>query len=179
MKKKVLFFIIHLFLVFLISLHSFFNQMEFDSKNLIVDLVGKVHQLVRMPILHGYVQFASIDSGYGFYGGNVATNKFFVLELKNQQDEVLLSKEFKFFFNSQNAYLRFDTLASKLYNNMIDLDELREELYAQKDKEMKSILERRVNLQEKWIATIYKSLEEFAISQIKTESLFYGAATSG
>lgn len=44
---------------------------------------------------------------------------------------------------------------------------------------MKSILERRVKLQEKWIATIYKSLEEFAISHIKTNPSLYDAVASG
>lgn len=153
--------------------------MEFDNKNSLVGLVDKVYKLARMPISHEYTQFASVDVGYGFYGGNVATSKFFHIEFRDQEEELLFSGEFRDFFNSQNTYVRFETLASKLYNTMIDLEDLQKQAETQENQEMKNILERRVKLQEKWIATIYKSLEEFAINHIKTNSALYETAVSG
>lgn len=179
MKRTILFTVVHLFLVLIVSLHSFFIHMEFDNKNSLVSLVDKVYKLARMPISHEYAQFASVDAGYGFYGGNVATSKYFHIKFRNEEEELLFSGEFRKFFNSQNTYVRFDTLASKLYSTMVELEELQEQVETQENQEMKSILERRVKLQEKWIATIYKSLENFAVSRIKMDSPLYEAAVSG
>lgn len=126
MKRKVLFAVAHLSLVLIISLYSFFNQMEF-SKNPLISMVSKVYQVASAPVLHEYVQLAGIDAGYGYYGRNVATSKFFLIELRNKEEELLISSEFKRFFNSQNTYVRFETLASKLYNTVVDLEDLQKQ----------------------------------------------------
>lgn len=179
MKRKIIFTFIHLIFVLVVSLHSFFNQMEFNDKNTVVVLVKKIYERTQIPLLHDYMQFTGIDAGYGYYGRNVATSKFFHIEFRNQEEELLFSSEFRKFFNSQNTYVRFDTLASKLYNTMVELEELQEQAEAQENQKIKNILERRVKLQEKWIATIYKSLEEFAVNHTETNLLLYEAVASG
>jgi len=121
MKIKIYYFI-HFGLIFIISLTSVINSFldfnNFDKKKLTaINLTIK--SITNNPVYHIYTIFTGTNTGYGFYGINVATHKFFTVELYDG-DKNLIRKTKTFGFKNQNNLARFEVLASKMANYIVE-----------------------------------------------------------
>ncbi len=70
-------------------------------------------RVLHNPIYHTYAVFTGTNTGYGFYGINVATYKFFTVEVYDENKN-LIHKTKSFDFKNKNNLDRFDVLASKM-----------------------------------------------------------------
>lgn len=121
MKFKIYYFF-HFGLIFIISvtsvINSFLDHNGFDKEKL-VTLNHNIKKLLYNPIYHSYTIFTGTDTGYGFYGINVATYKYFEVELYDK-DKKLINKTNTFGFKGQNNLARFEVLASKMANYIVE-----------------------------------------------------------
>jgi hypothetical protein len=121
MKFKIYYFI-HFALIFIISatsvINSFLDYKKFNKEKL-VTLNYTIKNLLYNPIYHSYTIFTGTNTGYGFYGINVATYKFFNVELYDENKN-LIKKTNTFGFKNQNNLARFEVLASKMANYIVE-----------------------------------------------------------
>jgi len=121
MKIKIYYFI-HFGLIFIISLTSVINSFldfnNFDRKKLTA-INFTIKSITNNPVYHAYTIFTGTNTGYGFYGINVATHKFFSVELFDSEKN-LIRKTKTFGFKNQNNLARFEVLASKMSNYIVE-----------------------------------------------------------
>ncbi len=121
MKFKIYYFL-HFSLIFIISftsvINSFLDYNNFNKEKLVV-LNNTIKKLLYNPIYHSYTIFTGTNTGYGFYGINVATYKYFSVELYDK-DKTLIEKTNTFGFRNQNNLARFEVLASKIANFIVE-----------------------------------------------------------
>ena len=121
MKFKIYYFI-HFGLIFIISvtsvINSFLDYKNFDKEKLVV-LNHTIKKLLYNPIYHSYTIFTGTNTGYGFYGINVATYKYFSVELYDKNKK-LIKKTNTFGFKNQNNLARFEVLASRMANFIVE-----------------------------------------------------------
>ncbi len=83
MKFK-LYYFIHFSLIFIISItstiNSFLDYKNFNKEKIVI-LNHTIKKLLHNPIHHLYAIFTGTNTGYGFYGINVSTYKYFSVEL--------------------------------------------------------------------------------------------------
>jgi len=99
-------------------INSFLEHKEFDTQKL-VTLNHSIKNLLHNPAYHCYTIFTGTNTGYGFYGINVATYKFFSVDLYDK-DKKLIKKTKTFGFENQNNLARFEVLASKMANYIVE-----------------------------------------------------------
>lgn len=121
MKFKIYYFI-HFGLILIVSItsviNSFLDYNNFDKEKL-TTLNLSIKRLLYNPVYHSYTIFTGTNTGYGFYGINVATYKYFSVELYDS-DKNLIRKTNTFGFRSQNNLARFEVLASKMANFIVE-----------------------------------------------------------
>lgn len=117
MKFKIYFFL-HFGLIFVISItsviNSFLDYHNFDKEKLVI-LNHTIKNLLHNPIYNSYTIFTGTNTGYGFYGINVATYKYFNVEVYDKEKK-LIKKTSTFGFKNQNNLIRFKVLASRMAN---------------------------------------------------------------
>jgi hypothetical protein len=121
MKYKIYYFA-HFGLIFIISITSVINSFldfnNFDREKLTMINLS-VKKLTNNPVYHTYTIFTGTNTGYGFYGINVATQKYFSVELFDNEKRSLRKTKL-FGFKNQNNLARFEVLASKMANYIVE-----------------------------------------------------------
>ena len=145
--KKILFYIFHFALIFCLQLYLFLNS-GLDIKYIPILTEIKEDVLFNSPIKH-YMVFTGINTGYGFYGVNVATNKYFFIELLDKNKKVIENIEVND-FKTANSFSRFETSTSWIYNFHVETEELENKI--KKNKAKKKYCEIRKDYEKK----IYK-----------------------
>ena len=84
MKKTAIFFAIHLFMILTLSTYLFIDAAFNKDKKMDIFLLGSLKTKVYdSPFIRPYMILSGINTGYGFYGINVATNKYVKWTPKN------------------------------------------------------------------------------------------------
>lgn len=125
MKKIVVFFFFHFFIVLTLSIYLFINAVSKTKRDLPV-LTYLKNDIYDSNFIRPYLVFSGINTGYGFYGVNVATNKFFLIEIQDEEN-CIVEKINVSNFKTKNSFQRFHTLPSWLYNFKVETNELKEE----------------------------------------------------
>lgn len=121
MKYK-LYYFSHFGLIFFVSfmsvINSYIDYHQFDKKKLFY-INGLIKKVLYNPSYHIYTIFTGTNTGYGFYGINVATYKFFRVELYDKSNKIIETST-TFGFKNQNGLARFEVLASKMANYIVE-----------------------------------------------------------
>lgn len=128
MKKKVLviFFLLHLMVIVALSITSIveaFRSFHYKKKGDIPILTSFKNSIYSRKYLHNFLILSGTNTGYGFYGISVSTEKFLEVELYDSSKN-LIKTELYFNFNTINGFSRFKSYASHLSNYINDTDEL-------------------------------------------------------
>ena len=121
MKKMFIFFIIHFFIIFTLSIYLFIDSIFEDRE--IPPLSFLKSYVYGSTEMRHYLVFSGINTGYGFYGVNVATNKFFLVELLDSDNKIVKTLNVSD-FSTNNSFSRFSTLPSWIYNFNVETNEL-------------------------------------------------------
>lgn len=151
MKKLTVFFGIHVFIIFTLSVYLFIDAAFNKDKEMNIYFFGDLKKNVYdSPIMRPYMVLSGINTGYGFYGINVATNKYFLIEILDNQnkmvDELNVSN-----FKTSNSFSRFHTLPSWIYNFKVETNDIKE-LESAKDNE------KYIELRETYVRKMFKHL---------------------
>lgn len=129
--KKVIYFLFHLSLISCLQLYLFLNfGLEIKYTPVLSEIKEDV--IYEFPIKH-YMVLSGVNTGYGFYGINVATNKYFFVELLNKNKKIINKIEVSD-FNTSNSFSRFDSSTSWIYNFNIETQELEKKINKSKEK---------------------------------------------
>jgi hypothetical protein len=107
-----------------LSIYLFIDAVSKTKKELPV-LTHLKNDIYDSNFIRPYLVFSGINTGYGFYGINVATNKFFLIEILDEQN-CIVEKINVSNFKTKNSFQRFHTLPSWLYNFKVETTELKE-----------------------------------------------------
>lgn len=137
MMRKI-FFTFHFFTILFISIFSTlisfldFHEIENDKiKNIYATYINN-------PLIVIYTQFSGCNTGYGFYGINVATNKYFSVKVYDQNNKFMYEHS-NFNFKNKNNEDRFNTIASRISLDLLDIQKLKKDNKLNKnDKEIKT-----------------------------------------
>ena len=152
MKKLTIFFGIHIFIIFSLSVYLFIDAAFNKDKKLNIYFFGTLKKKVYdSPVMRPYMILSGINTGYGFYGINVATNKYFLIEVlddeNNVVDEINVSN-----FKTSNSFSRFHTLPSWIYNFKVETNDIKE----LKNTELPN--DKYIELRETYIRKIFKHI---------------------
>ena len=154
MKKLVVFFSFHFFCIVVIQIYAFVDA-AFEKK--VIGLTEIKREVMDNSVCKHYLVFSGIDTGYGFYGVNVATNKFFLVEARDSNKEVI--KKFDLSnFNSTTTFSRFGTVTSFLYNFEVENEEIKKK--GGKDSRL-------YKLREKYLKRLYEHVGEYSVKDMK------------
>lgn len=156
MKKIVAFFSLHLFIIITLQIYLVFDSV-FEKNSIPVIGFLKKDIYSKSPMKH-YLMFSGINTGYGFYGINVATNKYFIVEIININKNIIKKINVNN-FNSANSFSRFSTCGSFIYNFNVETNEIKK-----KDKKNS---ERYCLLRDKFVSKIYKYIGKREVNDIK------------
>lgn len=113
----------HFGLIFIVSVSAVVNSYLVYKKRDVGIPAALNHfiekEVVDNPIYHAYSICTGTNTGYGFYGINVATHKYFSVELYDK-DKKRIAKTRTFGFKKQNNLARFEVLASRIANYISD-----------------------------------------------------------
>lgn len=124
MKKLFIFFALHLFIIVTLSAYLFIDA-AFEDRELPPLTYLKKEIYDDTPLKH-YLVASGLNTGYGFYGINVATNKYFMVEVLDEQ-YCISSKIDVCDFETKNSFSRFHTFPSWLYNFKVETNEVKKE----------------------------------------------------
>ncbi len=158
MKKLTIFFGVHLFIVATLSIYLFLDSVWKKKEDLPV-LTYLKHDVYDSNFIRPYLVFSGINTGYGFYGINVATNKFFLIEILDEQN-CIVEKINVSDFRSKNSFQRFHTLPSWLYNFKVETTDLYEEADSPQEKKYAELRDLYVKKINKHILKSYLDREE-------------------
>lgn len=85
---------------------------------------------------HGYLIISGINTGYGFFGTSVSTQKFFTLEVYDSSKNLILSDN-KFGFRTTTGYERFNGFPTHLMNFIYEIDKDKKKKGNTKDIELR------------------------------------------
>lgn len=121
MMYKIYYFI-HFGVIFIISFIGTIYTYK-DYKNISSYRLEKasnfIKNLINNPVYHCYAILTGTNTGYGFYGINVATYKFFKVELYDMNGNILKTI-ITFDIKNQNNLARFEILASRMANYVVE-----------------------------------------------------------
>jgi hypothetical protein len=154
MKKIIFLFIFHFFIIIVLQLYAFIDS-AFEKK--LTTLKFLKNNVFENTICKHYLIYSGINTGYGFYGINVATNKIFLIEAMDSQNRII--KKFDVSnFKTKSTYARFSTIVSWFYNFNVENEEI-------KKKSGKN--SRIYKLREKYLKKIYQDIGEFSVKDLK------------
>lgn len=135
MKNKlfIYFIVVHFVIILLLQSYLIISIEIGEDKRIPILSFFKENIYNKQP-LNYYSQFSGINTGYGFYGINVATNKYFIIETYKKNK--LIKKENLVHFKTKNGYSRFSTICSWIYNFNVETKELETKLKNKKDKDI-------------------------------------------
>ncbi|MXV37917.1 hypothetical protein GO491_04380 [Flavobacteriaceae bacterium Ap0902] len=123
MKYK-LYFFLHFYIIGILALNSVvYSYMEYQNiKNTSIENFNDILNTFRHNSIYNiYAILTGTNTGYGFYGINVATNKFFVVELYDSNDKII-HKTSTFGFKNKSNLQRFNVFSSKTANYIAELN---------------------------------------------------------
>lgn len=133
MKRISVFFCIHFFIIIILSIYLFLDSILDSKKDFpIVSFLKK--DVFDSNYIRPYLVFTGINTGYGFYGVNVATNKFFLIEILDKKNNIIKKINVSD-FKTKNSFSRFHTLPSWLYNFKVETKELKDKGLVSKNDE--------------------------------------------
>ncbi|VDH02977.1 hypothetical protein [Bergeyella zoohelcum] len=144
--KKIYFFL-HFLLIFIISFLGVINSYVIynnDNKNenthtkLSKSINNIISSIVNNPIYHTYAIFSGTNTGYGFYGINVSTYKYFKVEIFDK-DGKLIKTTSNFGLKTSNSLSRFEVLANKISHNIVEKNKISDDIKNNKEKEVKDL----------------------------------------
>ncbi len=159
MKKLIILFSFHFFIILVIQSYAFIHA-AFDKK--IKPLQFIKERIFENTHCKHYLMFSGLNTGYGFYGINVATNKFFLIEAMDSNNKVISKFDISS-FNSKCTYARFNTIVSWYYNFNVENEEIKK----------KHGKESRIyKLREKYLLKIYQNIGKFGVKELKNCTCF-------
>ncbi len=169
-KLLVIFFVIHLILIFLnavgTTLEGYWNYHK--STDLEIPFLSGLNNLQSFKI---YRMYTGTDTGYGFYGIKTATVKYFKLTLYDDNYKIISNDRY-FGLKSSNGISRFAGYASYLSNYISETEKMIENNSDSKDQilEIAKYRETYVNKVFKWLgkkqALKVKNCTEYSIEII-------------
>lgn len=114
-------------------------------------------------VVRPYMVLSGINTGYGFYGINVATNKFFLIEVLDKEN-CLVEKINVSNFKTKNSFQRFHTLPSWLYNFKVETKDLRKELDTVTKNDIKYF-----DLREEYVEKVFKHILKSYVKDIERD----------
>lgn len=135
MKRLIIFFAFHFFIVFTLSVYLTANAF----------FKTKYHKEVKVPVINflvkdiydkhatGYLWISGLNTGYGFYGINVSTQKFFIVNVYDKNKNLII-KDNRFNFHTTTGYMRFDGFAYHIANFISESDKMRTDKHPEKIK---------------------------------------------
>lgn len=169
--KKVLcyFFVAHLLVLFTNALSCFIEQMNPHIKK--IPVLGSLKRLYFTPLFRPYMILSGIESGYGFYGRNVATHKYYFIEFYDKDNRLLETFDYANLFKTTNGFSRFQTFPSKLYNFIIKTEDQKKESLNEQGKKL-------VKLRESYTEKTLKYIARAAVKKVQTTGIANGKITS-
>lgn len=154
MKKLIVLFAFHFFIILALQLYAFVDA-AFDKK--VTGLKFLKDEVFENTFCKHYLIYSGINTGYGFYGINVATNKFFLVEAMDSQNRII--KKFDISdFKTKSTYARFSTVVSWFYNFNVENEAIKK----------KSGQNSRIyKLREKYLHKIYQDIGEYSVKGLK------------
>lgn len=113
MKKKIYYYFHFAFIVYLSFTTVINSYLGFQGLTPIP--FNEYLPFFSTAYLHPYTVFTGTNTGYGFYGINVATYSFFEVEIFDEKGD-LIDKTTNFDIRNKNSYDRFNSLANKISN---------------------------------------------------------------
>lgn len=127
MKKRLsVFFILHFSIVLTLSAYTIitsYTDIHYNKKPNIPVLSFLKHSIYENKYFSNYLILSGINTGYGFYGINTATEKFISLELYDSNRN-LIKDDAYFNFSTTSGYSRFKGFASHLANHISETESL-------------------------------------------------------
>jgi hypothetical protein len=127
MKKALsIFFLLHLLVIMALSITSIveaFISFHHKKKANIPILTSFKNVIYSRKYLHNFLILSGTNTGYGFYGISVSTEKFLEIELYDSSKK-LIKADIYFNFNTVNGFSRFKSYASHLSNYINDTEEM-------------------------------------------------------
>ncbi|WP_026703938.1 hypothetical protein [Flavobacterium soli] len=128
MKNKffIVFFIVHFAFIFFHSISLvFFDYFEFKKiNNKIVDNINYSSTLIlNNSATDFYKRYSGLNTGYGFFGINVATESYYKTDIYNKNQLVYTTTNNN--LKSKNSLIRFLTIASSEMNSLSAIDDFK------------------------------------------------------
>ena len=125
MKRLIILFLFHLLVIFSNALYFFVESLQQDDlEKKPIPVLNNLKSIYNLPLFEQYVVLSGAGSGYGFYGRNVGTNKFFMVEHYSSEGELIEKFDPRTEFRTKNGFVRFITICAKLYTFNTDTQEL-------------------------------------------------------
>jgi hypothetical protein len=154
MKKLIVFFAFHFFILLVLQTYAFIDA-AFEKK--VACLAYLKEEIFDNPLCKHYLVYSGINTGYGFYGINVATNKFFLVEALDSKNKLI--KKFDLSnFNTKSTFSRFSTVVSWLYNFNVENEEIKKK--AGKNSRI-------YKLREKFLQKVYQNIGQYSVRELK------------
>lgn len=160
-KFKVLLFSFHLFIICLFSVYSCITAYKKVSRveDVNIPILTEVTSLLyNNSSFTFYRIFSGTNTGYGFYGTSVATQKFIIVEVLDSANNVLLKDE-NFNFRTFTGKSRFDGFPTHISNFIDETDRM---------SESKKPIKRVIKLREKYVEKIFKYLGKSVSKTVKS-----------
>lgn len=166
MKRLIILFLVHFFIIFINSLYGFWSQVSSNNKvseeKKPIPVLDPLKAVFSSSAIRPYLVISGIETGYGFYGKNVATNKYLVIEIYDKDSNRIKSIDYAQAFNTSNGLSRFETLPSKLYNFLTETEDLKKV----KKKDDTAALQKMISAREQYVE---KSLKYIARSVVSSD----------
>lgn len=160
MKKLFVFFCFHFFIIITLQTYLFINSAFEKDVPVLGYLKNKVY---AHSLMKHYLVFSGINTGYGFYGINVATNKFFFVEVLDSENRIIKKIDVSD-FNTKNSYSRFSTCPSWFYNFNIETNEIKTK---SKGKNDNNESKKYYKLRDRYLEKVYEYIGRSNIKNIK------------
>lgn len=161
MKKLLLYFFFHFFVIFTSSVYlgvtAYYKVRHHTDTHVNVPVVGALYKVYSKWWFAPYLIVSGTNTGYGFYGMNVATQKFFKLDVFDKDRKLIYSGE-RFGLKTLGASTRFEAYPTKISNFISETNDM-------KSKAIPDTLV--IRLREEYVVKVAKYLGKSATSQIK------------
>ncbi len=152
-KRLSIYFLFHFLLIIILSiilLVDGYIGYKYDKKKVPVIINILKTNIYGNNYVSKYLELTGINTGYGFYGINVSTDKYFEIELYDSSKRIIKTDQY-FNFSTMGGYSRFKSYASHLANYISDTKE-------QMQNDSNSVNRKNVEVREKYINKIFKWL---------------------
>ena len=156
MKKLIIFFCVHFIVIFIIQI-TLFVYSAFDRHIPVLEHLKSL--MYESTFTHVYLMSTGINTGYGFYGIRVSTNKYFIIEAIDSKNKILKKIDVLNLAN-ENSFGRFNTSTSYYYNFIIETGVLQDKDVNKKNTEL-------ILLRKKYIQKSLENIGKYFTKDIK------------